>query len=497
MATISIDVNSKPVVTDADFETNEIGPLTGQLESTDAESDPVTFSIDQEPQQGTVTFVDDATGEFGYTPDDGASGADSFTFIASDEFQDSAAATVSVEIFPWLGTQQFGTAEDEFAGPAAFIRDETTNFYIARWTGGVLGGGNFGGEDEFLQKRDRNGNVLWTLQTGTTSDDYRKGLAAIPGSNDVFTSTRDAISRLNDAGQELWSNSIDLLINPSAVNHRIAADASGNVVTVHWDVVNTDVVTRIDKLSGTGDPVWSRRLETASANPADPWLQDASEIVVRGLAFDSQDNVVIVGSVVTDRAEGFVAKLDGSNGSDIWRQFDLDTSDPCSESGLLQYEGVVLDDNEQIFAVGRTLDSDAQDAVLTRFASGGVEQWLYCDESAFDLTVLPMARPARLADGDLVTMADHVIPDPADGQPQSDVLVLYRHRPDGTLVWRREIRIQDASGEDAIARRGGLVVDEQDFIYITGSTEGEAGDNANSGIRDVFLMRFDPDGNRQ
>ncbi len=60
--------------------------VTGNIGATDPEGDPLTYKITQQPQHGTVT-IDQATGNFSYTPDDinySAAQTDSFTVSVTD-----------------------------------------------------------------------------------------------------------------------------------------------------------------------------------------------------------------------------------------------------------------------------------------------------------------------------------------------------------------------------------------------------------------------------
>ena len=98
-ATASIGLNTAPVAHDGTLTVTENGgPQPGTLHAFDAEGDTLTYSIVSYPALGTVEITDAVTGEFSYTPNLGAHGADSFTFEANDGLADSNAATVSVGV---------------------------------------------------------------------------------------------------------------------------------------------------------------------------------------------------------------------------------------------------------------------------------------------------------------------------------------------------------------------------------------------------------------
>lgn len=76
--------NHAPTVTEAQYETIKNIALTAEFPASDADGDPLTFSIVGEPKKGSVAICEDAPGKFVYTPKEKKTGTDSFTFIASD-----------------------------------------------------------------------------------------------------------------------------------------------------------------------------------------------------------------------------------------------------------------------------------------------------------------------------------------------------------------------------------------------------------------------------
>jgi alpha-tubulin suppressor-like RCC1 family protein len=74
--------------------------VSAALLATDAEGDPLSFSLVSTPALGTVTLTDAATGAFTYTANSGANGRDSFSFKVSDANGDSDVKTVYLTIVP-------------------------------------------------------------------------------------------------------------------------------------------------------------------------------------------------------------------------------------------------------------------------------------------------------------------------------------------------------------------------------------------------------------
>ena len=103
IATVSITVspvNDAPVANDDTFTTNEDTPLAGNVltNDTDIDADTLTASLVDGPTHGTLTL--NANGSFTYTPNGNYSGADSFTYTATDGTVTSSIATVTITVSP-------------------------------------------------------------------------------------------------------------------------------------------------------------------------------------------------------------------------------------------------------------------------------------------------------------------------------------------------------------------------------------------------------------
>ena len=99
-ATISLTVvavSDAPVATPQALSTAEDTSLTITLGGTDADADPLTFSVATPPQHGQLSGTPPS---LVYTPEPNYAGDDAFTFTANDGTTDSAAATVSLTVTP-------------------------------------------------------------------------------------------------------------------------------------------------------------------------------------------------------------------------------------------------------------------------------------------------------------------------------------------------------------------------------------------------------------
>ena len=89
------DVDSPPVAQGQELTVPGDGQVSFELVATDADLDPITFTVLTQPDHGTLTGTPPA---LTYEPADGYTGPDSFTFRATANGKHSATATVSITV---------------------------------------------------------------------------------------------------------------------------------------------------------------------------------------------------------------------------------------------------------------------------------------------------------------------------------------------------------------------------------------------------------------
>jgi hypothetical protein len=98
--TLLDDVAGPPIPAITPYVTPEDTSISGTLQASDQDGNPLTFSIVTSGAKGTVSVTNPSTGAFIYTPAPNANGPDSFTFKANDGLVDSNIATVVVAVTP-------------------------------------------------------------------------------------------------------------------------------------------------------------------------------------------------------------------------------------------------------------------------------------------------------------------------------------------------------------------------------------------------------------
>ena len=102
-----------PTAQDVEVRTYRGIPVQGQFLASDSEGEDMTFTLVEEPRKGTVTIQG---ADFTYTPDEGVTGGDSFTYTATDSaghVSQPATVTVSIE------KTKSGVTYSDMAGSAA------------------------------------------------------------------------------------------------------------------------------------------------------------------------------------------------------------------------------------------------------------------------------------------------------------------------------------------------------------------------------------------
>jgi len=94
---ITVVVNTPPVATNSTVTTDEDVPAAATLVASDADGDPLTYTILSQPSHGTLSGT---APDLTYTPASNWSGLDAITFRVSDGMDESGMATVTITVLP-------------------------------------------------------------------------------------------------------------------------------------------------------------------------------------------------------------------------------------------------------------------------------------------------------------------------------------------------------------------------------------------------------------
>jgi gliding motility-associated-like protein len=294
-----------------------------------------------------------------------------------------------------------------------------------------------------------------------------------------------------------------------------AVDNDGNIFITGFFTEQADF-SGTTLLADSGD-VFIAKVNTAGTLQ---WVRRAGGIytdVANGVATDSQGNVVITGqfrgtadfgpfnlSSSANSMDVFIAKLD-ANGNWLWAK-------NGASDGIDRGLDIATDNSGNIYACGQFSDDITFDVLhtndvinagyLIKFNSSGVEQWF---SSIVAGQVIPNAVRCDAQGNALITGESigqmiffgtnvEVLP-----FTNSFSIFLAKYSSSGSVVWARE----DGS-ENNISSKS-LCIGPQNEIYLTGTfrcafteynEETLGGLFYSAGYRDVFLTRYNTDGNR-
>jgi hypothetical protein len=388
-----------------------------------------------------------------------------------------------------------GTGNDgaNYIGVDALGNIYTTGYFTGTAdfdpSAGVFNLTSQGGQDIFIQKVDKDGNLLWAKRIGGTSDDIANSLFVDALGNvyltGAFQNTADfdpnvgVLNLSSQGGQDVFVLKLDTHGNliwaksmggaGADVGNVITVDASGNVHTVGYFAETVDFdpnagISNLDEFAGLGfGDIFIQKLDT---NGNFIWAKSVGGIGsdrATCIIVDASGNVYNVGyfQVTADFDPsasdfsltsnglygGFIQKLD-VNGNFVWAK------------GL---EGANFLDN----SIGQSVAIDATGNVyVTGHFTGTVD---------FD----PNAGTANFTSaGD-------------------DDIFIQKWDNNGNLIWVK--RIGSASTDQAFA----LTLDTQNNVYISGQFSGTVDFDPNAGIAnlvsagglDAFVLKLDESGN--
>lgn len=517
-ATVTITVNTPPSVDAASYTTSDIGTVSGTLTGNDADGGTLTFAVSTPPAKGTLSSFDPATGNFVYTPDAAEDGADSFQVTASDAAETSAPGTISVEIFDWAGTQQFGSsALDSLITKGLAIFPDGSQLQVGVTEGQVASTPNAGADDVFVRRTDRRGNETSIRQFGGAGLDSPRSLLLRPqgdGYYIVVAGDGDALYRFDSNDNELYSLPVAAPTGYNSIQSAYWAgvDSSGDVYILTWVQISSAVNPPsglVTKFSGAdGAVLWQRLLASSADDAVNFFIADSNRVSPRGIDFDAAGDPVVVGEYWDTGGNrpcqrcGFIAKLDADTGNDIWvREPDAFANCGADGSGRLYRVTVGGDDTLYVNGLANFSGFPGTDGLVAKYSVDGLnELWRFCDNSGADTTSY-FSEALLTSDGGLINYGfvgdANSPPDPGNGGPTAADLVVYKFDLDGNSLWTRRIPATRADASAAFMSAGSVAEDSQGILYITGGSDGALTAAPNAGDMDAFVIRLGPDGTVQ
>jgi Ca2+-binding RTX toxin-like protein len=355
--------------------------------------------------------------------------------------------------------RQFGT--DDYEDGNGVAADETGVYVVGR-TDGTLPGQTrpvLGYSHAFVRKYDQAGSEAWTRQfgadwprpvigavmaTGVSAHDGRVYVAGfvggyLPGQD--HAGGADAFARAYDAaGSEQWTRQFGTDANDRALS--VAADATGVYIAGYTNGQfpgqakaggPDDLDAFLRRYTLDGDLLWTRQFGTAEEDRAHGVAVDGTGVVVTGFTRGA-----LPGQTSAGLQDVFVRRYD-LNGNPLWtHQFGTSGEDP--------YTGSPTEENDVAWAVA----ADASGISVAGEIGG----------------TLPGENPSL-----------------------NGSAFVRRYRPDGTVVWTRPFGISSSTG------RNTSIAIEGSGVFVAGGVWEDTLGQEPAGRSDVFVRRYDLDGN--
>lgn len=400
--------------------------------------------------------------------------------------------------------RQFGGGGSDFSFDIA--TDGAGGLYLGGWTSDALGGSNAGSDDAWVSRYQTNGQQQWVRQLGTNRRDNAYRLAADSQGNVYLTGwTEGSLGGANQGGNDAWVSKYDRNGNlvwirqfgtiGLDVGRNIDVDGTGNVYVTGYTLgdlagTNPDGISNttdawITKFDPNGNQIWIKQFGTATFDEA------------FGIATTQSGNSYATGWTIgdlggpnasgpevpeTERYDGWVAKYD-TNGHQQWiRQF-----------GSPDYEfswDAATDAQENVYVTGFTRGNLAgpsngfYDAFIVKYNASGTQQWVKQIGTAGDETAFGITTDA-VGNIYVVGTTDNNFGGTNAGSYDAWVA---KYTPNGNQLWLKQFGTPDLEqAADVVVTNGS--------VYVSGFTEGSLG-AANAGSYDPWLARLSAtDGN--
>ena len=410
----------------------------------------------------------------------------------------------------WVGTKQLGAA-DQITFGNALATDSGGHVYVAGSTKGGLDGNTLTGTyDFFLSKYNSSGVRLYTKQLGVAGRDTVATAVATDANDNVYVagyttgglygntmqqdSTHEVfISKYDSNGVKQFTRQLGVA-GEKKVGVAVAIDAIGNIFVAGYTTGALDGYT----MTGTVDSFFSKYNSEGVKQFTRLLGVTGKETRGYGVATDASGNVFVAGYT-----EG---SLD-DNALTGTRDFFVTKYDP---SGVKQFTrqlgavgavtvgtAVTTDDKGDVFVVGYTegsLDGNALTGSRDFFVTK------YNPSGVKQFTRQSGAVGAVTAGNEVATdpVGDVFIAGSTtgglDGNARTGIhdVFVTKYSPNGVKLFTRQLGV---AGRETYGN--GVATDPIGDVFVAGSTSGGLDGNVQTGVYDFFVSKFDPDGVKQ
>ena len=410
----------------------------------------------------------------------------------------------------WVGTKQLGAA-DQITFGNALATDSGGNVYVAGSTKGGLDGNTLTGTyDFYLSKYSSSGVRLYTKQLGVAGRDTVATAVATDANDNVYVagyttgglygntmqqdSTHEVfISKYDSNGVKQFTRQLGVA-GEKKVGIAVAIDAIGNIFVAGYTTGALDGYT----MTGTVDSFFSKYNSEGVKQFTRLLGVAGKETRGYGVATDASGNVFVAGyteGALDDNA------LTGT------RDFFVAKYDP---SGVKQFTrqlgavgavtvgtAVTTDDKGDVFVVGYT-EGSLDGNTLTGTRDFFVAKY---DPSGVKQFTRQLGAVGAVTVGNEVAtdlVGDVFVTGSTtgglDGNARTGIhdVFVTKYTPNGVKLFTRQLGV---AGRETYGN--GVATDPIGDVFVAGSTSGGLDGNLQTGVYDFFVSKFDPDGVKQ
>jgi len=412
----------------------------------------------------------------------------------------------------WKGTKQLGvaggTVNTEGHGVAV---DGSGNVYVAGSTWGGLDGNMLTGtQDIFVTKYDSSGNKVRTKQLGVAGkyaeaygvagdadgNVYVAGYTTGGLDGNTLTGTTDFfVTKYDSSGTKLYTKQTGTA-GTNTYAYGVTVDGNGNAYVAGYTnggldgntLVGTNdfFVTKYDPL---GNKVYTKLTGVSGV-----------DTYAYGVAVDTSGNVYVAGitgggldgNTLTGTTDFFLSKYDSSGNKLYTKQLGV-------AGTYTDAYGVAVDTSGNVYVAGYTyggLDGNIlagwTDFFLVKYDSSGIKQY---------------TKQLGVAGGTVSTEAYGVAVDTSgnvyvagntwgglDGNTLTGTGDFFVTKYDAS---GNKVRTKQLGTAGKSTHATGVTVDGSGNVFVAGQTDGGLDGNTLTGIRDFFITKYDPAGNKQ
>jgi hypothetical protein len=415
-------------------------------------------------------------------------------------------STWTIEDGAWCGNQTAGTAAHSVQV------DSLGNAIVVGNTDDPLNGvEEYGYGDYFIAKYNPNGGLLWLVQDGSPYGYASASQGAVDAFGNIYVAGNTSIgldgktqigatdlfvSKYDSNGHRIWTAE-DGVANGISIASALGIDSSGNVYVTGFTSAGLDGQTQAglrdifySKYDSSGNLLWTLQ----DGGPSGLVYGNAVAVDSKGfIYFGGTTNIALDGQALHGAQDFFVTKYD-TGGNRIW------TLQDGATNGLNWLYGIAADSSGNILMTGAGnvgLDGlpppTGYAYFLTKYTSAGARIWTVQD-GAKSVSATAVTTDAQNNAYVVGTTSQSI-----DGKivlGTSDVFVT-KYSQNGNRIWTAEDGSPVQSSNAWPSTYGsGVAVDTHGNVYITGDTHAPIDGQVQNGADDLYLSKYDLNGNR-